>query len=171
MGFYYPQAALTLRITWENFGDKASPALNTVHSMQITPKRVTVKINDYRTADTFSAEVDYKNFPFDPRLIRALGVTVHMRDMESLVDAAGKVQQIEPGDNLLPTGNKDVVFQGFADEDSISLDDTSRTVRFEGRDFTGLLADKPFDQGSISMFIPLNGVIQNLLFSNPYNAS
>ena len=136
MPIYYPQAAMTLRITWENFGSAQDFDLNKVHVLRITPKRVNVKINDYTKADTFSCEIDYKNFPFDPRTIRALGVTVHIQNMKGIRDKYGNIKRIEPQDNLIDTEDNDIVFQGFADEDSISLDDSNRMVSFEGRDFS-----------------------------------
>lgn len=155
MSFYYPQAAVTLRVTWENPNDD-DPRLEDQYSLEVVPKSVTVSINTYKEADTFQMELDYKSFPFDPRLIRALGVTIHVRDMKSLYDAAGRRQQLIPNED-------DVVFTGFADEETLEFNDATRTVRFEGRDFTSLFIDAPFPRGTVSMEQPLDVVLADLV--------
>jgi hypothetical protein len=166
MTVYYPQAAMTLRVTFENFRNDADFILNEVYTMRITPKSVNVNINDYTQADTFSAEVDYKNFPFDPRSIRSIGATVHMANVEHIVNEYGEVEQLVPagtGNSIIEESTQNVVFMGFADEDNIRLDEASRTVRFEGRDFTALLIDTPFDMGSLDLFRPLTVVLRQIL--------
>ena len=70
MGIYYPQAVMTLRLRPENFGDTGSEVLNTDQVFTVVAKRVVVMLNSYREADTFDAELDFKTFPFDPRIIR-----------------------------------------------------------------------------------------------------
>jgi hypothetical protein len=116
------------------------------------PRRVDVNINDYTQADTFSMELDYKNFPFDPRAIRALGVTIHMEDTK---------------DDIVPSA-ANAVFQGFADEETITLDDNNRIISFEGRDFTALLIDAPYPKSStIPMTTPLDVLLQSIVSSVP----
>lgn len=171
MPYYYPQAAMTLRIVFEDFRldtDAGPPTiLGNEYVLHITPKRLSVKINDYTQADTFSCEIDYRNFPFDPRSIRALGVTIFIQDMGHLVDGmTGKRDRIEPSDGLTPGKPSNVVFQGFADEESISLNDSARTISFEGRDFTSLLIDMKWDRESIDLFKPVSVVIQKILRDN-----
>ena len=157
---YYPQVCMTLRVRWEDFNNDGDIVLNQDYVVGITPKKCNVKFNDYTQADTFSCELDYKNFPFDPRTIRAVGITIHGENKKQLVDPfTGGFDQIEPTED-----NK--LFLGFADEDSIELDNASRLVRLEGRDLTGLLIDKPFDQGSLNMAKPISVIIQKLLLDN-----
>lgn len=167
MTFYYPQAAMSLRILFEDFNSQNVAAL-TEQKMSVVPKDLRVNINDYTKADTFSAELDYRNFPFDPRAIRALGVTVHMQDMRSLVDENGRPRQLEMKDQgaikFVSGGEDNVVFMGFADEESIEFDDSRRVIRLEGRDFTSLLIDAPYENKEpIPLTTPLNLVFQQLL--------
>ncbi len=143
MTVYYPQAVVTLRITWENFGDENNFFLSQVYTLQAVPKRVTVSINDYMKADTVTLDMDYKNFPFDPRCIRACGITVHIQDMKKAFDEQGPVQ-IKPVEETFASTN--AVFVGFADTDAITFSDSERSVKFEGRDYTGLLIDTPMIQ-------------------------
>lgn len=155
-GPYYPQGALTLRVLWEDFGAANNAKLQEVYSISVLARNLTVNINDYTQADTFSAEIDYKQFPFDPRSIRACGVTISMQDMGQLF-ARGR-DPIE----LLPS-SENTIFSGFADTESISFDDNSRTVKLEGRDFTGILIDRPWLEEPPDLARPLDIILQQML--------
>lgn len=136
MSRFYPQVALQLRVKWENFGLEEDTALNTEAIFDsVLAKRVTVNINDYNEADTFTAELDYNTFPFDPRSLRAVGITIYAQDQLRLYNRNGSPSQIQPSED-------NAIFQGFADEDMIQLDESSQTVTLEGRDFTALLLDE-----------------------------
>lgn len=160
MAIFYPQAAVTLRVVWENFGDDVNPLLKQVYTVTAQAKRVRVNINSYAEADTFELELDYKVFPFDPRAIKSLQVSIHMENMEALEDDNGAPKKIQPS-------SENVVFMGFADEDEMTFNDSSRTVRLKGRDFTGLLIDAkwpgkilPLDKTVMSV---LNEILQSLV--------
>lgn len=160
MSYYYPQAAVILKIIFEDFeGNTDTADLKTIHTIQVIARSVTVSVNDYTKADTFNCEIDYKNFPFDPRCIRACGVTICIEDMKSVFKNGSELNTIVPSED-------NTVLHGFADEDSINFDDDHRVVRLEGRDFTGLLLDlkapsepQPTDQ-------PLDILILNIFKAN-----
>lgn len=161
MSVFYPQAAVSLRVRWEDFGDTSNTKLQEEYSLNVIPKRAVVNINDYTTADTFEIEIDYKSFPFDPRSMRACGVSVFLQDMGSLQDSSG-------APNLIKPGSDNVLFQGFADEESITFDDDKRVVKLEGRDFTGILIDAKFLTGTpIDPGQPLDALIASLLAALP----
>ncbi len=86
MSLYYPQAAITLGIIWEDFDNKDEEFLQDIYKLPIISRSLNVQINDYREADTFTAEIDYKSFPFDPRTIRACRITIHMEDIKEIFD-------------------------------------------------------------------------------------
>lgn len=151
MSLYYPQVAVRLRVLWENFG-LTDKIINTEYVLDVLSKRTSVNINDYTQADTADVEIEYKTFPFDPRTIRSVGVTVFMADQERFFKKDGTLNKIQPTDD-------NVIFQGFADEESIDLDDTRQTVRIECRDFTGLLIDAPF----FPQDLPLNKSVDLLI--------
>jgi hypothetical protein len=153
---YYPQASIILKVRLEDFGEEKNEKLQRVYDLPILARRVTVTINDYREADTFDAEIDYKSFPFDPRSIRACGVTIFMQDTKKLSDV---IQPVE----------ENAVFVGFADEESISFDDENRTVRLEGRDFTSILIDRKYPKGTIDLQKRVDQVIQEILDELPEN--
>lgn len=157
MSFFYPQAVIGLNIRWEDFEGSDDSILKESREFQVLAKRCTVTINDYTKADTFEAELDYKNFPFDPRVLRAVGITIHMEDKERVFRKNNQLDLLVPSvDNT--------VFQGFVDEENIDFDDVNRIVRFEGRDFTSLLIDAPYDGKAIDLGSGrLDQIIQQLL--------
>jgi hypothetical protein len=164
MGYYYPQAAVTMNILWEDGKVKSDAAAQKPYPLRVLAKSVTVTINDYSTADTFECEIDYQNFPFDPRAIRAVGVTIHMSDVGELFRSTNELHQLN-----LDTAN--TVFVGFADDSSISFDDTKRTVKLEGRDYTALFIDRPYLEGTIALTNRLDVLLQKILDDLQENAN
>lgn len=146
---------MTLQIKWEDFSSK-DPIFEDLYEIKVIAKRVTVNINDYTQADTFSAEIDYKSFPFDPRCIRALGCTIHIEDKGQVFKPDNRLNMIVPSD-------ENIVFSGFADEESLDFDDMNRVVKFEGRDFTGLLIDAPYPGKTLDLGKPINQVARDML--------
>lgn len=156
MATYYPQASVILRVIWEDFNLKSDAALQEVYTLPILARSVTVNINDYSQADTFNCEIDYKQFPFDPRAIRACGISIAMQDTKTIFNADNSLRVIEPT-------SENTVFQGFVDEESIDFDDTKRTVKLEGRDFTALLIDRKYTGGALDLGQSLDTILEGLL--------
>ena len=100
MSYYYPQAAVKLRILPEDFQLTSDASLQLPIEVIVQAKKLTVTRNDYKTTDTFNMTIDYKNFPFDPRTIRACGVIIYMQDMG------------QGGQKLVPS-QANAVFSGF----------------------------------------------------------
>jgi len=125
--------------------------------MPVSCRNLRVERNDYSEADTFSARIDYKSFPFDPRCIRALGVTVCMEDRKEVFKRTNNLSLIVPS-------KENIIFQGFADEGSVEFDDETRSVNIDGRDFTSLFIDvKRFNSSPISLSKPIDQIIQALI--------
>lgn len=160
-GPFYPQAAVTLRVLWEDFGQKNNAKLQEIYSLPVLARRISVNINDYTQADTFECEIDYKQFPFDPRSIRACGITIAMEDMKNLF-SEGKPTEIQPNSRATTQGGN-TIFVGFADEESISFNDQARTVKLEGRDFTALLIDRPWLSGPPDISRSLDIILSQIL--------
>lgn len=156
MSYWYPQAIATLRVLWEDFGDKASAALKEPYSLETEIKRGRVTINSYTEADTFEIELDYKTFPFDPRAIKACQVEVHMENRKTLYDASRNLDLIKPT-------AENTIFQGFADEDQMAFDDSTRTIRLRGRDFTSLFVDAPWRATALPLDKPVDQILSDIL--------
>lgn len=169
MSYYYPQVAVKLRILPEDYKLSSDASLQQIVEVDVQAKNLTITVNDYRTTDTFTLDIDYKNFPFDPRSIRALGVTIYMADQRKLYTDDGKLNLIKPGDaTKLDPAVSNAVFSGFADKETLKFDDTKRTVHFEGRDFTSLLIDKKYQTSDgrvspIALNEPLDVALKRLL--------
>lgn len=159
MGVYFPQSTTILRVRWESV-NSSNQSFEEISDLPILCKSVRVNINDYTQADTFEIEVDYKNFPFDPRCIRAVAVTIAMEDAKKVFTDDNSLKYITPRIN---GSNPNVIFIGFADEERINFDDTKRTVRLEGRDYTALLIDKKYTKGAIGLEKPVDQVLSDIL--------
>lgn len=160
MSVYYPQAAVTMKIIWEDYDSPLALLTKDQYEFEVLCRRVEVKLNDYTKADTFSLEIDYKNFPFDPRVVRSLGITIHIENMKSL-SKDGRLNQIKPSKD-------NTVFTGFADEESIDFDDTTRTVQVEGRDFTSFFIDREFPKKPpLDVTKPLDDIIKGFIKDIP----
>lgn len=165
MSRWYPQSAVELRILPEDYKLTSDASLQSTQRVLVVARNITVNVNDYKTTDTFSMEIEYKNFPFDPRTIRSCGVVIYLQDMERLYKDDGSLNTIQPNaaTKLDPT-QPNSVFIGFVDEENIEFDDSKRTVRFEGRDCTALLIDQKYQQNSpISLNQRLDIAITTLL--------
>ena len=146
---------MTLRIRFEDFGTD-DPILTDIYTLRVLARNLTVEINDYTEADTFTCEIDYKSFPFDPRNIRSCGVTIHVEDREKIFSGNSL--------DLLQPRESNTLFTGFADEESIAFNDDSRVVTMEGRDFTALFLDeKRINTTPIPLARPVNEIIQTLI--------
>lgn len=174
MGVYYPQVGATLRVVWEDFGNKASILAQDVYTLTVSPKRGRVSINSYTQADTFELELDYACFPFDPRCIRSAQVSIHMEDLGKLKDDFGRPVQIELRDELPKTalgslgkaGNAIII--GFCDDESVTLNDSTRTITFKGRDYTSIFIDAPWPGKLIRKDLgPVDTVIASIIAQLP----
>lgn len=163
MSVYYPRAAVKLLILWDDSSQKTNKDFKYTYELNITPRRATVYVNDYLTADTFDLEIDYKEFPFDPRTIRACGVQIYMENVGKLYDQINVLQKVK----MTP---ENAVFLGFADEESIHFDDSKRLVRLEGRDFTSLFNDRQYFGPTPNLQERLDKVIQQIVDLLPENS-
>lgn len=163
MSIFFPQGGITLKVLIEDY-KLGTPNAQSAYSLNIQAKNLTVNINDYTQADTFNCEVDFSQFPFDPRLIRSCSVSIHMQDMKGLTDANGKMKVFKPS-------TENAIFLGFVDENSIEFNDTTRTVKLEGRDYTSLFIDKKYLGGPIDLAQPLETILNKFLSEIPENAN
>lgn len=140
MSVLYPQVGCSIRVLWEDFGSKTLPQLQQAYTIEAIPKSGKVSLNAYSQADTFEVEFDYNCFPFDPRCIKSAFLSVHVENMKSLVNGVRPVQITLKAPATY--GDKhNTLLVGYADEESIMLNDSARTVTFKGRDYTSIFID------------------------------
>ena len=127
--------------------------------MDRVPKRGSFTLPHPRQAETFSLVFDYADLPVDARLLRAVGVEIHLgcvdpsdyaAGMAGAVDGAGRSRSLlrTRGDLIDPWTGKPVpadqtlVFYGTADRWFTEHDDaTGSWVTVEGRGVRGILLD------------------------------
>lgn len=161
MSFWYPQCCITARVQWENHGEESNIILKQAYECSPLVRRAVVSINSYTEADTFEIQLDYKAFPFDPRAIRSVDISIHMENMESLYDELGTANVIEPTED-------NVIFKGFADQERMVFDDSTRSITLRGRDYTSLFIDsKVLKPDLINLALPLTTILQMIITSTP----
>lgn len=157
----YPQCAVVLRIVWEDFGSK-SPELQQTYTLELLPQTANVRLNNYKEADEFDISFDYRIFPFDPRVIRAIQVSIHIENMGSLVDNSGKPIRLKP--RAPETGpDHNTVLMGFVDTEEIDLDEDTKTIKLSGRDFTSLYVDIKWTGKALSLAKPVDQVLKEMV--------
>jgi len=162
VSIYFPQGILQLRVLLEDFSTK-SARLQTPYVWTVIAKNLKVNLNSYAEADTFTASIDFKNLPFDPRIIRSCGVNIHMENKRRLFQEKSKDKSTDE----IQATDKNIIFSGFADTDKIELGSDSRVVTLEGRDFTSLLIDREYLGEPISLADPVDVVLTKLLNELP----
>jgi hypothetical protein len=116
----------------------------------IIPMSCSVARNGFRTADTASIQLNWKDVPFDPRIVRAAGVELTIGVVSGDDFAKGFKGQL--GDRGLPLSTIDVApggkldgsftqFVGWVDDWAINFGSDSDTVTLECRDYTALFID------------------------------
>ena len=137
MRVYYPKSLVQIDAVLHDYGDSSQkPEFHFV----LTPVSVLVNKNSYSEADTFSLTARFEDFPFDPRLIRSVRVTIFILDLKEIRDFTSQDLQKSKGK---------IVFTGFADTHTIQLNESERVVKMDGRDYTALLIDSTFDNANL----------------------
>jgi hypothetical protein len=116
----------------------------------VVPKKCDVELPGYHQAGKWRMELEFRDFPFDPRAIRALGVEIFLDAVseddfaEGLTSTLGvnskgktsgrRVSVVNPTDNNL-------LLSGTGDEMTVEMNDSGTLVHLEGRDLRGIFMD------------------------------
>jgi hypothetical protein len=148
--------------------------------LNIVPKSASVEVPTPRKAGKFSIDLDFRDLPVDPRVLRSVGVTVMMGTVPMSEFAAGMVGNKDQRGRLRsyldpvgPDGKVDldkVLIVGTADEVNVTHDSSGSTVSMSGRDLRGLLLDSPMPAGLDSVVDgsqPIDKVVAQILRLHP----
>jgi len=120
------------------------------HTLAMVPKSASVELSGYRQAGKFSLLYEYRDFPFDPRTIRAASVAIHLDAVPADDFADGMLERAIPfkGTNpprksILAVSRDNLVLAGVVDDITVDHTDKGSEVRMEGRDLRGVLLDIP----------------------------
>lgn len=152
---------------------------NLSYVMNRVPRSCTVELPAYRQAGKFTIDVDWRELPIDPRLVRSAGVEVFMGTVSSedfatgmtTVDASGQRRSVlntqgadgAPRDDLM-------LLAGIVDLWSTSQTDGGSTVHLEGRDLRGVFLDSPVNPvtaAKLDLTKSLDQVVTDLLRGHP----
>lgn len=121
--------------------------------MGIVPKTCSVELPGYRQAGKFSLTLEFKDFPIDPRVLRAVDVEIHLGSVPADKFGAGITSNPELGKKRSSvidtrtqggTVNEDTLaLSGLADVISCEHSDSASTIYMDGRDYRGILLDTP----------------------------
>ncbi len=148
--------------------------------LNIVPLSASVEIPTPRKAGKFSITLDFRDLPIDPRVARAVGVTVMMGVVPASEAAAGYVGNKDRRgrlrsylDPLGPDGAADlskILIIGTADEMGVTHGATGSTVEISGRDLRGTLLDSPVTPAmlhDIDGTQPIDKVVAQVLKIHP----
>lgn len=142
----YPWAAVVLKLIFEDDEE--------VVTQPVFPVEVTVEKNSYNEADTAKAELNFREFPFDPRMCKSMVMLVHMGVLATPTESP-RIDE----DNL--------IFIGFVDVNTIDFDENNTRVILEARDYTALLLDTTYPEEAVDIGKPLKEVIEEILAKEP----
>lgn len=144
MALYYPRHALRIFAVLEDFTGTRT-ASEAARDWAVVPRSARLERNDIHTADKLVAEVDFHEFPFDPRLVRTAAVAYYAGDTRG-----GELARDE----------RTLRFLGTLDVPETALGEDALKVTLECRDYTALLVDK---KASARMQVPLDRSLRDVL--------
>lgn len=138
--------------------------------LPVCPLKAHIEIPGYRQAAKFTMVMPWRDFPFEPDVVRAVGVEI----FAGCVDATefGKGMTTNPGQTrrtsqLLLLDESTEVFYGLAD--TIRVEHNSEhgdVIHLEGRDLRGIMRDMTIQVTMLSelnVTKPIHNVIQQLI--------
>lgn len=143
------------------------------------PKSCQIELPSYRQAGKFTIELDWRELPIDPRLVRACGVEIYLGTV-SADDFAAGMDHVEPNgrrrsvmrttDEGGATRDDLMVLAGIADSWTTTHTGEEGKVKIEGRDLRGVFLDSPMDPdvlSKIDLKQSLDFVILDILKGHP----
>lgn len=140
----YPRCTVLLDVLMEDYGTGTGLS----YAIEAIPRSVEITRNDHRTADTARIELDFRDFPFDPRTFQSCRVRILLGDART---AAGALTLA------------DARFIGFVDVPSTTRSEGGDTVSLECRDYTGVFLDQRWDGSAVDVSLPLGDVIEGIV--------
>ena len=156
-----------------------APPDNLVVLGTILPVQFSVERNGIRMADTCSFTIDWRDAPFDPRLIRSVGVELIYGVVGQEDYAAGLQGETRADGTLIsivrrtdlsqPPPEGSDRFLGFADTWQVAFDSgVADTISVECRDMTSLLLDTKLPASlGVQLDVPIDQGVRDLLDAFP----
>lgn len=156
------------------------------HVLNILPRELSVELPGHRQAGKFNMTIDYRDFPIDPRLVRACGVEVYLGPVVADEFSSGMMTMPSKLSDGRSQHTRRSVLRTFTDEgapvddyllmvgdvDVFNVEHTDKgsLVRMEGRDLRGLLLDSPIKPQVLTKLDtsqPIHKVVQQIISYHP----
>ncbi len=146
----------------------------------ILPKTASVDLSGYRQAGKWALDFDYRNFPIDPRLCRAVLVEIHLGCVQAqdFSDGMARTKPTGGRKSVLETRNvsgamreETLAIMGLADTIHSAWSDKGAMVHMEGRDLRGIMLDagaRPDVLAKLKLDQPINLVVAQILALHPF---
>ncbi len=144
-------------------GSRLSKRLGTV------PRQCSVELPGYRQAGKFSLNLAFRDFPVDPRALRAVGVEIYIGTVSSADFQRSMLQQDKDYGQLagiLSADPANLRFVGIVDTATTTYSDSGSEVAMEGRDLRGIFLDArlaPEVLSKLDMRQDIGGLVRQLL--------
>lgn len=139
---------------------------NLTQIIGIVPKVCGVDLPGYRQAATFSLVMSYRDLPLDPRVIRAIGVAIHLDAVpagewgDGMVQSPDLRQPSGRRSSIITTSEDNLLFAGLVD--NLNVDYSTQAITMDGRDLRGMLLDTPISAATLQS-IDLNQSIDKVV--------
>lgn len=132
------------------------------------PTKATIELPSFRQAPKFSLTFAFRDFPVDPRAVRALGVELFLGTIPSSDWQRGLTRQSDYGRlaSIIANDRKNLVLAGLADVVRDTFGETGSEVQIEGRGLQGIFLDLPISAeavASVNVDQKISDVIADLL--------
>ena len=148
---------------------------NLSHILGIVPYAASVELPSYRQAGTFSITLAFRDLPLDPRVIRALGVDVHLGTVDAGRFGDGMTQvPVGKRPSILDAIDENLLVSGTADTIDVEHGRRGSLVHIEGRDLRGIMLDASLDSRSLAqvdLSKPIDQVVAQILNLVPQGAA
>jgi hypothetical protein len=142
------------------------------HVLAIVPTQASFELPTVRQAPKFSMTFAFRDFPVDPRAIRAVGVEVFLGVVTGQDFARGIRGEVDRGRlaSQISTETSNLMLVGLVDNFTMRHTDKGSEVMMDGRGLQGLLLDKKVSSAQLQQLDlskPLDEVVRQLLRTIP----
>ena len=150
----------------------------------IIPKICTVELTGPRQSGKFSAVLDFRDLPLDPRLVAAAASLIHFGTVTPTEFAAGMTGTFGAGErvtSILETIDESggqradtLAMVGVVDDWKVSHDRKGSEVFISGRDLTGVLLDSPIllpTVAKLDLRKPIGDVVKQVMSFHPQGST
>lgn len=145
---------------------QSNPSDSLSQVLGLVPKTCSVELPGYRQAGTFSMTIPYQDLPLDPRVVRAISVSIHL-DAVPAADFAEGMTANPQGKrrSIIETNAENILLAATVDGINVEYSSDGTYVMLEGRDLSGILLDASMRAetlAKIDLTKPIDKVVEQI---------